>query len=111
MGTPSYGRRDVLRMMTALGAAGFPLSALRADAATAYDPAAKFEIEVSEVELRRNQAGRMLMARIYQTEWRGTVSRPCSICMAARGTARTVTPKNRWIARWPRAACLWSPSI
>src|SRR5438067_7308846 len=32
----------------------------------AYDPSATFEITVSEVELRRNQAGRMLMARIYR---------------------------------------------
>jgi acetyl esterase/lipase len=67
MGMHSYGRRDVLRMMTALGAAGLPLSAFRADAATTgYNPAAKLEIDVSEVELRRNKAGRMLMARIYK---------------------------------------------
>jgi acetyl esterase len=71
MGMDSYGRRDVLRMMTALGAAGFPLSALRADAATAYNPAAKLEIDVSEVELRRNKAGRMLMARIYKPNGAG----------------------------------------
>jgi acetyl esterase/lipase len=71
MGTHSYGRRDVLRMMTALGAAGLPLSALRADAATAYNPAAKLEIDVSEVELRRNKAGRMLMARIYKPNGAG----------------------------------------
>src|SRR6185436_2691619 len=32
----------------------------------AYDPGARFELAVSEVELRRNTAGRMLMARIYQ---------------------------------------------
>lgn len=31
-----------------------------------YDPAARFDLVVSEVELRRNAAGRMLMARIYQ---------------------------------------------
>jgi acetyl esterase len=66
----SYGRRDVLRMMTALGA-GLPLSALRADAATAYNPAAKLEIDVSEVELRRNKAGRMLMARVYKPNGAG----------------------------------------
>jgi acetyl esterase len=70
MGMHSYGRRDVLRMMTALGA-GLPLSALRADAATAYNPAAKLEIDVSEVELRRNKAGRMLMARMYKPNGAG----------------------------------------
>jgi acetyl esterase/lipase len=52
-------------MMAALSAAG-PLAVRRMFAATRYDPAAKFEVTVSEVELRRNKAGRMLMARIYQ---------------------------------------------
>ena len=74
----SPGRRDFLKQMTALGAASLPVvvSALgsrpvySAEAAagskTAYDPAGKFEIKVSEVEFRRTKAGRMLMARIYQ---------------------------------------------
>jgi acetyl esterase len=35
-------------------------------AATHYDPHATFDLKVNEVELRRNKAGRMLMARIYQ---------------------------------------------
>jgi acetyl esterase/lipase len=40
----------------------------RTDAASkaTYDPGAKFEIEVSEVEYRRTAQGRSLMARIYQ---------------------------------------------
>src|SRR5204862_862200 len=78
------GRRDFL--MTALGATGLTVvaRALRpgdlyaADGAPAdprarpaYDPASKFEITVSEVELRRNSAGRMLMARIYQPNGAG----------------------------------------
>jgi acetyl esterase len=62
------GRRDFL--MAALGATGLPVVA-RALARPAYDPAAKFEITVSEVELRRNSAGRMLMARIYQPNGAG----------------------------------------
>ena len=33
---------------------------------TAYDPTAKFELKVSDVEFRRTAGGRMLMARIYQ---------------------------------------------
>src|SRR5438445_4498709 len=61
-----HARRDFLKMITALGAAGFPLVAARANAAAAYDPTAKFEIAVTEVEFRRNKAGRMLMARIYR---------------------------------------------
>src|SRR5262245_24391703 len=65
MATQLYGRRDALKMIAALGAAG-PIVVRRTSAATAYDPAAKLDIAVSEIELRRNKAGRMLMARIYQ---------------------------------------------
>jgi acetyl esterase/lipase len=38
---------------------------------TAYDPAARFEIEISEVEFRRTAAGRQLMARIYRPQGAG----------------------------------------
>ena len=69
MQTDFHGRREFLKALAALSAAGLPsvlsTATLRARAA-AYDPAAKFDISVSEVELRRNKAGRMLMARIYQ---------------------------------------------
>ncbi len=82
----SRGRRDFLKMMTALGAAGLPVAVppfgprpgYSADAAagsnlkTKYDPAAKFEIAVNEVEFRRTKAGRTLMARIYQPKGAGT---------------------------------------
>ncbi|CAN5887092.1 hypothetical protein BH11PSE3_BH11PSE3_04490 [soil metagenome] len=40
-------------------------------AAPAYDPDARFEVIVSDVEFRRNTAGRMLMARIYQPQGPG----------------------------------------
>jgi acetyl esterase len=40
-------------------------------AAAAYDPNAKFDVTVSEIELRRNAAGRMLMARIYRPQGKG----------------------------------------
>ena len=79
------GRRDFLKKMTALGAAGMPgVAALgsspvyAADAAgassmkVAYDPAAMFEIKVSEMEFRRTPGERMLMARIYQPQGAGT---------------------------------------
>jgi len=76
------GRRDFLIKVTALGAAGLPaivpglrpagVSAMAERAAApAYDPAGKFEIKVSEVELRRTAAGRTLMARIYQPNGAG----------------------------------------
>ncbi len=81
----SPGRRIFLERMIALGAAGVPIvAALRpgpvysADVTggsrmkkTAYDPAATFELKVSEVELRRTPGGRMLMARIYQPQGAG----------------------------------------
>ena len=34
----------------------------------AYDPAAKFDLKVTEVEFRRAVSGRMLMARVYQPQ-------------------------------------------
>lgn len=78
------GRREFLKSVTALGAVGLPalMPAMRPDrysahamarvaTKTTYDPGARFEIKVSEVEFRRNSAGRMLMARIYQPEGAG----------------------------------------
>ena len=74
MDTYRPDRRDFLMTMTALGATGLPglaprgLFSVEAAGAPAakYDPAASFEIKVSEVEFRRTAAGRQLMARIYQ---------------------------------------------
>ena len=74
------GRRDFLMTMTALGAAGLPAvaaasrlgsvdaadAAAGAPAATAYNPAAKLDITVKDVEFRKTAAGRQLMARVYQ---------------------------------------------
>jgi acetyl esterase/lipase len=85
MDTYPPGRRDFLKKLTALGAAGLPVvvpalgprrvfsadAAASADVKTAYDPKAKFEIKVSEVEFRRTAAGRTLMARIYQPNGAG----------------------------------------
>jgi len=77
----SAGRRGFLRNMSALGMAG--VAALRggparsADAMAgsktkpAYDPAAKFELAVSELEFRRSQSGRLLKARVYQPKGAG----------------------------------------
>src|SRR5678815_4381725 len=56
----ALGRRDFIKSVSFVGAiAGFRL-------APPYDPAAKFDLKVSEVEYRRTKAGRPLMARIYQ---------------------------------------------
>ena len=72
MNKGTFGRRDVLELMAAAGATGLPAvgaiwpGAAQAAGAPTYNPAARFDLTVSEVELRRNSAGRMLMARIYQ---------------------------------------------
>jgi len=64
-------RRSFLQTMTALGAAaGLPIGA-RAAGRAAYDPSAKYQLEVTEVPLRKNSAGRQLMARIYQPQGAG----------------------------------------
>ncbi len=49
----------------------FGQSAAHAAGTPAYDPNGRFDLAVSEVELRRNPAGRMLMARIYQPKGAG----------------------------------------
>jgi acetyl esterase len=70
MGQRLPGRREFLRTL-AVGAVGVPLVASGAEAGTAYDPAARFELTVSEVEFRRTAAGRTLMARVYQPNGAG----------------------------------------
>jgi acetyl esterase len=76
----SHGRRQFLKTLTAVGAAGLPIAsafgsrlAFAASPAgkIAYDPTAKLDVTVTEVEMRRNTAGRMLMARIYQPKGAG----------------------------------------
>ena len=72
MTTHRFGRRRFLRDMGALGAAAIPFAATRAATInTAYDPSARFELKVSEVEFRRTQRGRQLMARVYQPQGKG----------------------------------------
>ena len=73
------GRRGFVK--TALAAAGLPVVSTLTSAVahskdlaggpamkTAYDPAAKFDLKVTEVEFRRAVSGRMLMARVYQPQ-------------------------------------------
>jgi acetyl esterase len=72
MNRSPFARRDVLKLIGITGAAGLPAArtfwprVAHAASAGAYNPAARFDLAVSDVELRRNSAGRMLMARIYQ---------------------------------------------
>src|SRR5688572_1539900 len=61
-------RRNFLQLFGALGAAAaFPTATI----AKPYDPAAKFDLKVTDVPFRRNAAGRQLFARIYQPEGTG----------------------------------------
>ncbi|HTR84466.1 MAG TPA: alpha/beta hydrolase [Reyranella sp.] len=78
MGDGRPARRDVLKQIAATaGAIGLPAThalaqgTARAAGAIAYDPRASFDLEVSDVELRRNPHGRMLMARIYRPKGAG----------------------------------------
>ena len=72
-------RRRFLKQMTVLAtAAGLPPLLAGKSAAqgrsgmkTSYDPAAKFELKVSEVDFLRTPGGRQLMARIYQPQGAG----------------------------------------
>lgn len=72
-------RRAFLTKMSALGVAGVSaLAALESAFAageplmkTAYHPADKFDLKVSEVEFRRTSKGRQLMARIYEPQGAG----------------------------------------
>jgi len=63
--------------MAAAGIAGLPMARLlspgaaHAAAMVSYDPSAQFDLTVAEAELRRNSAGRTLMARIYQPKGPG----------------------------------------
>jgi len=72
-------RRSFLKQMTVLAtAAGLPpllsgesVAQRRAGMKTSYDPAANFELKVSEVDFLRTPGGRQLMARIYQPQGAG----------------------------------------
>ena len=70
MDRKTLDRRDVLRATAAAGAVGLTAGA-HAAGPPAYDPKAAFDVVVSEVELRKNTAGRTLMARIYQPKGPG----------------------------------------
>jgi acetyl esterase/lipase len=77
MSNGTFARRDALKLIAAAGAIGLPAARMfwpgpaHAAGAPAYDPGARYDLAVSEVELRRNGAGRMLMARIYQPKGAG----------------------------------------
>jgi acetyl esterase len=59
-------RRDFLKTAGAAGLALCTAGAKRTAAKTSYDPAARVDVTARDLEFRRNAAGRMLMARVYQ---------------------------------------------
>jgi len=64
---PSNGRRNFVKSMSVLGASAAIAPLLRPRiASAAYDPAARYPLEVTDVEFRRNSAGRELLARVYR---------------------------------------------
>ena len=76
-------RRDFLQAGSTAGlAAAFAPSALAA-APTRYDPAAKFDLMVSEPEYRRTAKGRALLARVYQPSGPG----PFPVVLSLHGGA------------------------
>jgi acetyl esterase len=80
MGEHRAGRRAFLKAVAAGLSVGAIASRGRAHAGAAaggstmkatYDPAATFDVKVSEVELRTTARGRQLMARVYQPQGPG----------------------------------------
>jgi len=74
--TRMFPRSDFLKIAFA-GAASFPATGVlrhgfaHAAETPKYNPKAQFELKVSEVDFRRNSAGRMLKARVYQPNGTG----------------------------------------
>ena len=62
----SVKRRDFLRAGAGAGMTAIFAPSAFAAATTRYDPAARFDLTVSELEYRRTAKGRSLLARIYQ---------------------------------------------
>jgi len=82
-------RRDILQASAAAGLATVFAPCAFA-AATRYDPAAKFDLTVSELEYRRNAKGRSLMARIYQPAGPG----PFPVVLDLHGGAWNAKDRN-----------------
>ncbi len=80
-------RRSFLQQVSALGAAAGLPNVVVAATGKAYDPAAKFDIKVTEVPFRRNAAGRQLMARVYQPVSSNASAGPFPVLLDLHGGA------------------------
>lgn len=87
--THSFRRRDFIRGMSYLGVAAMA----EGTAAAEYNPSAKFEVKVSELEYRRTKAGRALLARVYQPEGKPPGGAPFPTVLDLHGGAWNA--KNR----------------
>lgn len=67
MDARAFGRRHFIKTVGLLSAG----ASFGASARPAYDPAARVDISVTELPMRKNAAGRMLMARVYRPEGPG----------------------------------------
>ena len=80
-----HARRTFLKEMTALAALGVP--GIAAAKANSYDPAARYDLKVTEVPFRKNAQGRELMARIYAPQANGTNAGPFPVVLDLHGGA------------------------
>jgi len=76
-------RRDFLQAGAAACAVTVSASSTFAASRTRYDPGAKFELKISEVEYRRTAKGRPLLARIFQPSGPG----PFPVVLSLHGGA------------------------
>ena len=79
----SIKRRDFLQAGAAAGMAAAFVPSTFAAGRTRYDPAAKFELTVNELEYRRTAKGRSLLALVYQPSGSG----PFPVVLSLHGGA------------------------
>ena len=97
MARNGIGRREFMLSTAGVGVAAAWAPATGTDR---YNPAASYDLAVREIEFRRNAAGRMLMARIYQPQGAG----PFPVMLDLHGGAwnakgrRAEEPMDRAIA-------------
>ena len=79
----SIRRRDFLEASAVTGLAAICAPSTFAAGRTRYDPAARFDLTVSELEYRRTAKGRALLARVYQPSGPG----PFPVVLSLHGGA------------------------